>query len=501
MWRIRNDAVIVTDLSHITADTAGRRWAEHPSLQASLIDPESSSIRDTPLESNLGRGFTPFEWMDLGPNCIACAMVLPDEHRAGVKLFNLVTGQCFRESYCDAPGLEAIPLFHDTDITMMLSRNSEVGNYVLATCCLFASRVYRWCLHDSWFAVGEKSIRNASLAGHEGGIYAESSTNHGIDGSSLIEQPHGDSRPARQESHVLEMVYTTPGHEPIVDLSISSTNQKIYVVCMEHIYILGTDGILQQQIRASEWRGLAPGSPEEIGGTDVGAFSWPLPCSSKTAFYVDVTNSLFLADFKQTNACDAPPAKYSREPGVLPSYDRHPSRGPDGDVAGYYSIQSHVDLRPPPSSAMPNTLSGRNTRPSRYENVIVEYSQCGSVLFTGADASCGTVARLLHREKQRKTYLAGLGPNSAPKSLSSLKNGSRKEIQAGSGSSSNQGLPKRALICIDVKTGARFKTFPIEGVLEAVHSAGHILIAAVADLETYPQGHMGALVIIDFAGT
>ena len=48
---------------------------------------------------------------------------------------------------------------------------------------------------------------------------------------------------------------------------------------------------------------LPPPSPppfvQAVGPSDVGAFSWPLPNTGKCVFFLDTTNSLFIAEFKR----------------------------------------------------------------------------------------------------------------------------------------------------------------------------------------------------------
>jgi hypothetical protein len=62
-------------------------------------------------------------------------------------------------------------------------------------------------------------------------------------------------------------------------------------------------------------------------------------------------------------------------------------------------------------------------------------------------------------------------------------------------------MAPRALVCIDTKTGKRFKVIPVEGAIEAVHAAGHYLAVAVAPLGGGGRmdGAAGSIVIVDFS--
>jgi len=63
---------------------------------------------------------------------------------------------------------------------------------------------------------------------------------------------------------------------------------------MENLFILGPDGTQQFVCNMTQWRGVRAGMVEGVP-YDVGAFSWPLPNSSRAAFLLDCTNSLYIA--------------------------------------------------------------------------------------------------------------------------------------------------------------------------------------------------------------
>lgn len=162
-----------------------------------------------------------------------------------------------------------------------------------------------------------------------------------------------------------------------------------------------------------------------------------------------------------------------------------------------FRVQSHTDLRPSPRVSPATTFTGRVTRPSDNEQVVVEYIQSGDVLFTGADACCPTTASLLSAEKAAGTYLQGLGPAAVGRGGSSRSG--PVITRQGNGGGSRAAVAPRALVCIDVATGRRFKAVPVEGAIEAVHSAGHYAVMAVAPLQSYPEGLNGSLVVLDFS--
>jgi hypothetical protein len=112
---------------------------------------------------------------------------------------------------------------------MMLTRNCEIGNQVLAACSLFDCRVFRWRLRDEWL---RPEVRAAGPV-PEG------------------QQDQEDLDPAFKLHHC----YSTPDNAPIVDLSISSTARRIYVVGMENVFLLSLDGVPLMVVRTARWRG------------------------------------------------------------------------------------------------------------------------------------------------------------------------------------------------------------------------------------------------------
>lgn len=312
--------------------------------------------------------------------------------------------------------------------------------------------------------------------------------------------------PHLSSSHDCHMrhIFTTTEAEPIVDLSISTSAQRIYVLCLENLFVLDANGRLKLSCNMASWRGARP-PRSALGPFDCGAFSWPLPNSSWTAFYLDSSNSLFLANFEESSFQDYLRTRQtflSSVPGQYPDIDRAYGRRTDEGLPGAhnwaYLIQCHVDLRYPPRAQTIGTSTGRITRPVDNEQVIVEYTQSGDVIFTSGDATCPSTAALLRNEKDKGTYLEGLGCHAAVKSGRRL---GPMVSQQGDGGGFLAPLAQRALVCIDATTGHRFKTIPIEGSIESVHSAGHFVIVAVGPIvggRYAPDGTHGALVVLDF---
>lgn len=472
------------------------RWTEDENLVPSLLDPVSLTLTNLPLKSSYGRGRCPYEWMDMGAGCVAAAFIAPPPSVATtvglymhihVRLFDFVSGNCFRESSCvmpQPPEADGIfPPLSTEGAGMLLSRNSDADYQVIATAVLYDYRVFRWRLRDL----------------EEG-----------------VEQPSTTNSDAAEAQYSLHHIFTTPEFEPITDVSISTTAGRIYVLGLENLYILGQNGVLQQNCSMLSWRGvdLNLGVDHDVLGVDVGAFSWPLPNSTRTAFYLDITNSLFVCDFRAPNFMEnqflnGPWGGQHHSDNTnnhgFPPVDHLMSWGmtEGGGVRSCpFYMQSHVDLRPPPRRAATSAISGRLTRPPDSDPVIVEYVQSGEVLMTVGDSSCPTTAALLWTERAAKTYLEGLGPSRSTNTTVSapvMPSSTRK--QAGSARRGQRSsIAPRALILIDTATGKRFKAIPVDGTLEAVHSAGHYVVMAVAKLDSYPDGPSGSIVVLDFSG-
>lgn len=339
LWHIADDAII-TVRCHPEAPEAEaaecRRWTEHPSLVASVLDPVALTLTPVPLDSAFGRGAAPHEWMDMCSGAVASASVVLTQHRVSVRLLDIATGECFKESQCAMPAMpgDAVPPMHEDTAVMLMSRNSDTEYQVIAAAALFDCRVFRWRLRDEWLTpaarakASERQRRRREAAqaaqqqqqqrqqqGDEAGSVSGGFINGGGEQPFVGHQAAGGNNDlgqgvAQDNMHdavyteaeesgefVLHHIFTTPDAEPIVDLSISTAAHRIYVLGMENLFILGEDGRPQMTCSMVQWRGVHS-SVAEMGPYDVGAFSWPLPNSTRAAFYLDVTNSLFVADFK-----------------------------------------------------------------------------------------------------------------------------------------------------------------------------------------------------------
>ncbi|KAL4530515.1 hypothetical protein Ndes2437B_g04008 [Nannochloris sp. 'desiccata'] len=542
LWRIQEGAIIRIQSAVADQDEEeeGRHWAENANLIASILDPITLELVDVPLDSSYGQGRCPFEFMDGGvPGVLVIAGADPLENRIKIRLMDLHTGQCFRESSITLPevGPDALPL-HPEAAAMLMSRNSDVGGQVaIAGAALYDCRVFRWRLKNEWMSPetrfddnknDEKLTTPPAVAPTQAATAAvaapveNAAANNTIFGDeieyNIPNRPYGTNNstktaPAAQFS--LHHIFTTVNNDPICDLSMSTAAKRIYVVGLENLYVLADDGTLQFTLPMHQWRGVHE-ARIRFGNVDVGAFSWPLPNSTGAAFYLDVTNSLYVANFENA-AMDSFPMGYApdttsnKENGQYTLRDRiqslledstepHDAHFPNAPAwvrKTLMPVESHTDLLPKPKA------------PSIVEKTI----------FTSGDSSCAGTAALLKREKEAGTYLYGLGPKSVG-SRKGKKAGpfvSRPGVEGATGGSNNYddvkqrrtlkkiksraegSLAPRAIICIDTETGRRYKSIPIEGIIESIHAAGHLLVAAVAPVDKYPDGAEGSLVVIDFS--
>ncbi|PRW32830.1 hypothetical protein C2E21_8028 [Chlorella sorokiniana] len=540
LWRIVDDATIITSVPEGSPGSEeARRWAEHPSIVASVLEPAPCRLRDCPLEASYGRGMTPCEWLDMSGGMIAGSLMVPSQNKLLLRLFDLGTGRCLRASSCDLPQEDQPLQMADQDVTMIVTRSGEAGCLVLATCALFDTRVFLWRLKDEWIAAGQAAARAAAAlaaspraTGQQqqqqqpeeeeeeevarrqaaraacwdpaaavqvasGALAASPAAAAAAAGDGEAESSAAAAQRAQYE---LRHVYSTPDQEPVVDISISNARHCLYIVGMETITVADLSGKPFMRVSTLTWRGVVP-EGEVVGPTDVGAFSWPLPNNNKAAFFLDTTNSLFIADFRRPQMTDWWYMSHTEAGPRHPSYDAHfaTALGAGGEPQGQvnYYVQSHTDLRAPPKTQYLSTLHGRASGPRDMEPGIVEYTQDGGVLFTTAETACPAVASLLQLEKAGGSYLAGLGPASARFAAG----GSRRQPYVARGGRGQRGqLSPRALVLIDTASGSRFKAVPVEGAIESLHSAGQYLVLAASELGGFPEGLNGSLVVLDFAG-
>jgi hypothetical protein len=78
---------------------------------------------------------------------------------------------------------------------------------------------------------------------------------------------------------------STPGAEPIADLSLSYPAGRAYVLGCHNLHIFDLRGV---QLATLFMGGWAQGAP----AADLGAFSWPLPNSSRVAVHLDATGGV-----------------------------------------------------------------------------------------------------------------------------------------------------------------------------------------------------------------
>ncbi|KAL4857432.1 Queuine tRNA-ribosyltransferase accessory subunit 2 [Chlorella vulgaris] len=526
MWRIADDAVVPANCfgledSENAAEAA--LWAEHAAIRASVLEPGALALRDVPLDATFGRRMTPAEYIDMSGGLVAGSLMVPSQGRLIMRLFDLASGRCLRATSCAMLGDEPVQ-FQDHEVTMIVTRSGETGTMVVATCALFDTRIYMWRIRDEWTSAAGQHRLPAAGAGAAAAAAAAAAA-----GSSSL-QPAGNRAAAwdgpaaaaalaaarggadgadSDEQYELRLVYCTPEDEPVVDISISTTAHKLFIIGMEHIFIADLSGVPYMKVSLSRWRGIVP-QGQWAAPADVGAFSWPLPNSTKTAFFLDTTHSLFIAEFRRPQMHDfwytqpAPGAAAGRHP----RFDNHiaeplPGAGPEhGAVLIPFYIQSHTDLRPSPTTSQSATVHGRPAAALSREPGIVEYTQDGGVIITSADSSCPAVAALLGHEKVAGSYLEGLGPATGmPRGGAGGASGRKQPFISRGGRGQKGQLAPRALVLIDTNSGCRYKAVPLEGVCESVHSAGQYVVCSVAEQGSYPEGASGSLVVLDFGGT
>ncbi|KAL4422825.1 hypothetical protein ABPG75_009022 [Micractinium tetrahymenae] len=563
LWRVAGDAVVVmhcSDPSDAARQEEAAHWTEHPAIVASVLEPgaaEGPRLRDIPLEATFGRGVTPCDWLDMSSGLLAGSLMIPSQNRLIMRLFDVSSGRCLRASSCNVPEEDNMLNLQDHEVTMITTRSGDAGSLLAATCALFDTRVFMWRQPDAWVVAqrqGEAAAA-AAAAGAEGSSGSQpqqpqqrqqarqqqqqqqqqgqaladvraaswdpaaiaaaeppppplAPAGGAAAGDAAQQQAQGAGEAASGQAagyYEARHVYSMQDAEPIVDISISTTASKLFIVGMENIFVADLSGVPFMRVSMLGWRGVLPPG-QMVGPADVGAFSWPLPNSTKTAFFLDSTNSVFICEFRRPQVADywfmQHPADTDGGPASAarrPSFDYHHAIGMQGGVYTHYT--AHTDLRAPPTSPLLSTQHGRAAGPRAIEAGVVEYSQDGGVLFTTGETACPAVAALLGAEKAAGTYLEGLGPAAARPGGGGGGRRGAAVVRGGRGPRGKGALAPRALVLIDTSSGCRYKAVPLEGIAESVHSAGQYLVAAVAELgPSYPDSLNGSIVVLDFAG-
>ncbi|KAL4448863.1 hypothetical protein ABPG77_007580 [Micractinium sp. CCAP 211/92] len=559
LWRVAGDAVVLMHCSD-PADEAGQeeaaRWTEHPAIVASVLEPGAPGgprLRDIPLEATYGRGVTPCDWLDMSSGLLAGSLMIPSQNRLIMRLFDVSSGRCLRASSCVVPEEDNMLNLQDHEITMITTRSGDAGSLLAATCALFDTRVFLWRQPDEWVvaqrqseaavAAGAAASRGGQQPHEQQGQQQEEQVERqqGVQQAEPLaearaaawdpaaipaaEPPPPPAAPAGEAAaggaaqqaqqaqggvppagyYEVRHTYSMQDHEPIVDISISTTAARLFIVGMENIFVADLSGVPFMRVSMLGWRGVLPPG-QLVGPADVGAFSWPLPNSTKTAFFLDATNSVFICEFRRPQVADYWFMQHQQDAGNgpaaaarRPAFDYHHAIGMQGGVYMHYTVQAHTDLRASPGTPLLSTQHGRAAGPRALEAGVVEYSQDGGVLFTTGETSCPAVAALLSAEKAAGAYLPGLGPAGA-RAAGAGRRGAAL-VRGGRGPRGKTALAPRALVMIDTSSGRRYKAVPLEGVPESVHSAGQYLVAAVAELgPSYPDSLNGSIVVLDFGG-
>ena len=159
----------------------------------------------------------------------------------------------------------------DHEVTMVVTRSSEGGSLVAATCALFDTRVFLWRLrydaatagqaaaaatgprspgsspaaagvaagdaaeaaaHAAWLAVRGAAWDPAAAQQLEQGQLEQGQLEQGQQGGQERERGAGG---APQRGRELRHAFTAPDQEPIVDISISTAAARLFIVGMEHV--------------------------------------------------------------------------------------------------------------------------------------------------------------------------------------------------------------------------------------------------------------------------
>jgi hypothetical protein len=126
----------------------------------------------------------------------------------------------------------------DHEAAMVATRSGEAGGMVVATCALFDTRVFLWRLRDHALPAAPAPAPPHAAAPQDAAAWAAARA-AAWDAAAAAPPPApggdaeggGGSEPASELRHV----YTTADEEPVVDLSISHTGQRLLVVGMEHV--------------------------------------------------------------------------------------------------------------------------------------------------------------------------------------------------------------------------------------------------------------------------
>jgi len=518
LWRIQEGAIIQVEsaVGDQEEEEECLHWTENTNLIASVLDPITLELVDVPLDSTYGQGTCPFEFMDGGvPDVLIIAGANLVESHIKIRLMDLKTGQCFRESSIALPevGNDALNFnVREEAAAMLLRRNSHVSGQSIVGALSYDCKVFQWRLKDEWMAPETRYAQHEDVdkvnsppaiapteVAVEEGLAVDDDAAHTTFLEGDTEVPN---EPAAQFS--LRHIFSTFANEPICDLSTCTSSKRIYVAGLGSLYVLSNDGTLLYIVPTYQWRGVQEARARfRNQNVDVCAFSWPLPNSPRVVFHLDLSNSLYVANFE--DATEDP----------HDAYFQYGSAWMRRTAA--LSVVSHADLLPQPRT-LTYAITHRLTVNPNDEPFIMENIQSGKTIFTSGDSSCNETKALLKREKKAGTYLYGLGPNSVkrgkekntgpfvsrPGGEKCNARGNRDDKRKGRKQENKKSrdvgsVAPRAIICIDTETGRRYKTIPIEGVIECIHAAGHLLIVAVAPVDNYPDGAQGSLVVIDFS--
>ena len=132
-WRIADDAFVrmrCYDPENSDEVLEAQTWTEHPSIVASILDPSKASMTDVQLDSSYGKGNAPFEWIDMCSDAVATVSLSKSPLAMTVRLLDLESGLCFRDSSCEFPQIDEPEDTSDLN-EVILSRNSKSDYQVI----------------------------------------------------------------------------------------------------------------------------------------------------------------------------------------------------------------------------------------------------------------------------------------------------------------------------------------------------------------------------------
>lgn len=267
--------------------------------------------------------------------CVVSSQMAPGPApRLHLRIFDLDTGYCLRQTALDLPGFASRPKRDpqsETSPLSLLTGTTDPTHFLVVAAGLDDHRVAAWDA-GAFFATSEYREPVAHLSKTAAmmqaqvdelrGLVAELWAFHGPAGAPLppqnepglpaagwgggergwkllctmqesqramvqnckelqktlmafTERRLGSAAPGHDED---VHVFFTPRSEPLADVSTSASQRRIFACGVEHVFVLDLAGAWLQTLSMADWPGIRElyAADEEV---DVGPFSWPLPNS------------------------------------------------------------------------------------------------------------------------------------------------------------------------------------------------------------------------------